>query len=120
MTGRSSLVWLLFSFEAAFGIYLEFFAGRGEFEDFDKFVRADDAIALSAAPTRRNILNAFRDENQLLVRACRGFRPVLIDETFNVKLSQHELLAAAVVTEQSPILFAYFMTHASNPAKACE
>lgn len=55
-------------------------------------------------PARWNVLDALGDEDERLIVARRPIQRVLIDKAFDVKLAQDELLAAAVVAEQPPIL----------------
>src|SRR6266542_4563438 len=95
---------LLFSLEAILGVNLELFTRPGQLKCLDEFVVVQDSIALSCAPARGNVLDALGDEDERLIVARRPVQRVLIDEALDVKLAQDELLATAVVAEQSPIL----------------
>src|SRR5437867_601593 len=94
---------LFHAFETCARIQLELFVGRGELEHLLELVRADDDVRLARAPSRRDVLDRARREDES-VRRRLVIANVLVDKSFDVKLSQHQPTPGCVETPNPDIL----------------
>lgn len=86
-----------------FGIGGKLFSGRRERKGLDEFIATEKSISLSRAPTARDILNCGADENQRPLFFIDAFLRELIDESFNVKLPEHEFFLSSVDAKEADV-----------------
>ncbi len=92
------------SAEVSFGVSREIFSWRGQCEGFDKLVFFEQTICFLRTPSRSNVFNRGADENKSALLVVQGLERELIDESFNVELTQHEFLCLGVIANKADVL----------------
>jgi hypothetical protein len=85
------------------GVNLEVAPRGRERKRLDELVRRENAKEFFASPTSRDILDSNRHKLKQLPIRTDGIQRVLVDESLNVELSQHNLFQRPVITVHSEI-----------------